>query len=627
MVWREKVHPDDKILLELHEKALLSGNSKEIEYRILRGNGEITWVRAHCTPTMNHLKEITNINSIIIEITEQKNVEEQYKKLQESYKKIIDMSPVGIVISQNEKITYVNEATQKILDVESADKLINKSLFEIVNFECHELVKSNIELFEKNEEHNDLKHCELLKSDGTTTFMDVISSKVVHMNEPSILAMLIDVTEKRKTEEKIKQLAYYDTLTGLPNRNMLDSFFKELSEKSKCKDRNMGIIFLDLDRFKIINDTMGHLFGDIVLQKCVKKLKKSIGENDMVCRYGGDEFIILLNNTNKVKITQTAEQIIEEFTNELTIRGQQVYVSASLGISMYPKDGKNLETLIKCADTAMYCVKDNGKNNYEFYDTDQGDDVSRKMHLENELRRAIKNNEFLLHYQPQINFNSGKTVGVEALIRWNHPEKGLIYPSEFIPLSEETDLIIHIGKWVLKTACKQNIIWQEAGFNPIVVAVNISARQFQSEGFVDMIKGILKDTKLEAKYLELEITESIVQDIDKLMIVINKIKELGVRLALDDFGIGYSSLDILRNLPIDTLKIDKSFVDGITIESDSESMVKTIIDIGENLKLNVIAEGMVKKEQVEFLKENKCNFGQGYYYSHPLPADEIMKFL
>lgn len=622
--WQEIVHPDDIKLVKEYNKKLFLGKSSYIVYRLIRGDGEVRWVKDHRTPIFDSSGKVIKLNSVIIDITEQKLVEEKYKKLEESYRSLIEISPIGIAIHRDGKLIYVNPAAAKIIKVDNPQKLIDKLIFDIIQPEFHQNAIFRLNKLKENKLYTTLNQYKLFKSDGTTADVEMISTNITYFDKPAVLAMVIDVTDRKKSEEKIRQLAFYDSLTGLPNRNMLDYYFNKLLDSSKCKKQKMVVMFLDLDRFKIINDTLGHAFGDIVLQQFSKRLVKYVGKDDMICRYGGDEFIILLNDTNRIEATKVAQRIIDEFSYPFIINEQKIYSSTSIGISLYPQNGDDLETLVKCADTAMFYAKEKGKNNYKFYTSDQSNNVSKKMYLENELRKALENNEFILYYQPQFNLDTGKIVGMEALIRWQHPEFGLISPAEFIPVAEETGLIIPIGEWVLKTACKQNKSWQEAGFPSIYVAVNISAYQFQHKNFVETIKQVLKETKLDPQYLELEITESTVQNMKELMVVLNELKTIGIKISLDDFGTGYSSLNVLRHLPIDTLKIDKSFVNDIMIDFNTAPIVKTIIDMGKNLKLNVIAEGIEKKEQVDFLKQNKCDIGQGYFFSHPLPAEDII---
>jgi diguanylate cyclase (GGDEF)-like protein len=420
-------------------------------------------------------------------------------------------------------------------------------------------------------------------------------------------------------------MAFYDTLTGLPNRNQFRNHLNDVLQQQQTKMH--AVIFLDLDRFKIINDTKGHSVGDIILQKVAGRLEKAVHNEGLVSRQGGDEFIIVLEDVDKENASQVAKRILNEFSHPFEVNNEEFYVTPSIGISIYPTDGSDEETLIKNADTAMYQAKDRGKNNYQFYSNNLDGISTWKMKLENWLRRAMEQNQMTLHYQPQFDLVTGEIVGVEALIRWNHPEYGYIAPSEFIPLAEETGLIVPLGKWILREACEQRKAWKDAGFSDFPIAVNVSVRQFQDEQIIQFISDMLEEVGLEANYLELEITESLMQNLENSTIILNQLKSLGILLSVDDFGTGYSSLSYLKHLPIDKIKIDKSFVDDILYHSNQGMMVKTIIDMGLNLKFTVIAEGIETEEQVEFLTRNACQIGQGYYYSKPLSAEKMEKFL
>lgn len=625
--YHKVVHSDDLESVKIYEQNLLLGKRSEVVYRVITLEGEVRWVKNQGTPILDDSGKTVKVHGVVFDITEQKLSEEKYKKLESSYRHIIDISPIGIGIYRDEKLIYMNPAGAKLVGINDSQKIFGKSLLDFIHPEFHETAIGALSKLKKGETSTTLKEYKLLRCDGTTLNTEMMSIKINYFGRPAILSMAIDITERKKTEEKFKNLAYYDSLTGLPNRNMLNHYFNKLLNKSMGQQQNLSVMFLDLDRFKIINDTLGHAFGDKILQQYSERLKKCIPENNMLCRYGGDEFIILLKDGDRLQAERAAQLIIDEFSHPIIINDHTVYLSPSIGISLYPKDGEDLETLIKYADTAMFIAKEKGRNNFQFYNYNQTKDVSQKMYLENQLRKALENNEFILNYQPQFDLNTGKIVGVEALIRWQHPKLGLIPPNQFIPVAEETGLIVPIGKWVLKTACKQNKIWQEAGLSSIYVAVNVSVYQFQDKDFLKTVEEVLKDTELDPQYLELEMTESIMQNIEQLTIVLNKLKTIGVRLSLDDFGTGYSSLNILRYLPIDTLKIDKSFVDDIMEDLNTAPIIKTIIDMGTNLNLNIIAEGIENKKQLEFLKENGCDFGQGYFFSRPLPVDDVIKIL
>lgn len=434
-----------------------------------------------------------------------------------------------------------------------------------------------------------------------------------------------DITEQKKSERIISHLAYYDELTGLPNRNM---FRQELYSSLLNKDiQSLAILFLDLDRFKIINDTKGHSVGDLILKKVAQKLEKIFQNEGLISRQGGDEFIVMLLNVNRIKILDFCQRIINQFSSPIILDNEEFYITVSIGISLYPEDGVDEETLIKHADTAMYHAKDKGKNNFQFYHSFLIHHTTRMIELESSLRKAIQHNQFMLYYQPQIELSTGTIVGAEALLRWFHPEHGIIAPNEFIPLAEETGLIVPLGKWILETACLQNKQWQNAGKRPIPVSVNVSVRQLQDEDFVEYIKLVLKETQLEPKYLDLEITESIMQDIESSIKILAELKGIGVSISIDDFGKGFSSLSYLRYLPIDQIKIDKSFVDDITVHASAGQIVKTIIDLGHNLDFGLVAEGIENEAQIQFLVNHGCQKGQGFFFSKPITAMGMEKLL
>lgn len=437
------------------------------------------------------------------------------------------------------------------------------------------------------------------------------------------------VTEKAliTAEDNIKKMAYYDALTGLPNRYMLNRFVSDLLNKVTYNNGNFAVIFMDLDNFKKINDSLGHSFGDRTLIETAKILKNCVKKDDIVSRYGGDEFVIILNNMDKEESALLVNRIINEISKPILIEGREVYATTSIGISFYPLDGTTVETLIKNADAAMYKAKCNGRNNFCFFVEDFNIEIKRKMELENGLRKAIEKKELYLCYQPQVYLETGELWGIEALIRWNHPVLGIIPPLEFIPIAEETSLIISIGEWVLETACKQNKLWQEAGLDIVPIAVNVSAIQLKDSNFVKTVSRCLENSKLDPKYLVLELTESIMQDRDNTFEVVNNLKSLGVKVAIDDFGTGYSSLSLLNNLSIDILKIDSYFIKDISIYSNTISIIKLIIEMGNKLNFDTIIEGIEQSEQSRIIEENGCKLGQGYLFSKPVSVEEVKKYL
>ncbi|MET3726876.1 diguanylate cyclase (GGDEF)-like protein/PAS domain S-box-containing protein [Fictibacillus halophilus] len=440
-------------------------------------------------------------------------------------------------------------------------------------------------------------------------------------------SIIRDITERKRNEKKINQMVYRDPLTGLPNRLLLNDRLSQALELADENKQTIGIMFIDLDRFKYINDTLGHAVGDQLLIEIAKRIQSCVGKNDTVCRQGGDEFIVLIPNTTADEVSKIAQQIVDLFSSSVMVNEQELFVTPSIGIAMYPGDGRDIETLIKNADTAMYRVKEQGKNNFQFYTPEMNEAVTKKMKLEIGLRKALERDEFQIVYQPQIDVETGGIIGVEALLRWHHPEWGTISPAEFIPIAEETGLILQIGEWVLHGACLQNKEWQNAGYAPLRMAVNISSRQFQQSDLVERVSRILRETGLDAQYLELELTESIIQDSKYAVAKMQLLKEMGIHLSIDDFGTGYSSLSYLKTFPIHTLKIDQSFTRNIYADPKDASLVETIIAMAHNLDLKVIAEGVETEEQLQFLQQKQCNEAQGYFFSRPISAEELVVIL
>lgn len=433
-------------------------------------------------------------------------------------------------------------------------------------------------------------------------------------------SIIRDISLRKKNEEKINQMIYRDPLTGLPNRLLLNDRLAQALDQANNNKQTLGIMFIDLDRFKYINDTLGHAVGDELLIEVAKRIETCVGKADTVSRQGGDEFIVLVPNTTSDEVTKKAQKIIDSFSHSVMLNEQELFVTPSIGISLYPGDGRDIEALIKNADTAMYRVKEQGKNNFQFYTPEMNEAVTKKMQLEVGLRKALERNEFHIVYQPQIDVKTGQVIGAEALLRWEHPELGSISPAEFIPIAEETGLILQIGEWVLRGACLQNKQWQKDGFRELRVAVNISSRQFQQSDLVERVSEILKETGLAPEYLELELTESIIQDSKYAVAKMQQLKEMGIHLSIDDFGTGYSSLSYLKTFPIHTLKIDRSFTSNIYTDTKDASLVETIIAMAHNLDLKVIAEGVETEEQLQFLQQKQCNEAQGYFFSRPISA-------
>ncbi|MDF1554607.1 MAG: EAL domain-containing protein [Deferrisomatales bacterium] len=456
-----------------------------------------------------------------------------------------------------------------------------------------------------------------------------------------LVGTIQDITERKRAEDQIRFLAYFDSLTGLPNRRQFTERLARSLQTAQRHNRLAALLFLDLDRFKRINDTLGHSAGDHLLQEvssrlltCLRKTDcvtrpSEIAAESVVARLGGDEFIVLLGEVNRVQdAAKVARRIVEVLSEPFVLQGQEVVVTTSIGITLFPFDGEDADTLLKNADTAMYHAKDQGRNNYQFYNESMNATAFERLVLEANLRRALERQEFVLHYQPQVKLQDGRIFGAEALIRWRHPEMGLVPPGKFIPLAEETGLIVPIGEWALRTACEQMRAWQEEGLPTVRIAVNVSSPQFADPGFAATVDRILRATGLLPEHLDLEMTESILMgDVETSILCLRQLKELGVWLSVDDFGTGYSSLSYLRRFAIDTLKVDRSFLLNVPDDPDHVAITSAIIALAHSLHLGVIAEGVESPEQVRFLRPQGCGDAQGFLFSRPVDAEEFRVLL
>ena len=444
-----------------------------------------------------------------------------------------------------------------------------------------------------------------------------------------VMGISRDITERKQAEEKIEHMAYHDQLTGLPNRILLTDRINQVLARGRRQSNLAVILFLDLDRFKFINDSLGHDAGDKLLKAVAERLKKSTRKSDTLARHGGDEFTILIQDLSKIEyITNLIERVFTAFEAPFNLEGRKFFITISMGVSIYPNDGEDAEALLKNADIAMYRAKEEGKNSYQLFTNAMHENTTARLNLEYKLRKAIEKEEFVLHYQPQVDITTGEVIGMEALLRWQDPKEGLIPPGNFIPLAEDTGLIVPIGEWVLRTACIQNKMWQERGFKPVTMSVNVSMRQFKQKDFVDIVKVTLKETNLNPQYLELELTETILMDdVESVIKKLHELKALGIRLSIDDFGTGYSSLEYLKRMPIDMLKIAQEFVKDINVDLNDVAIAKATIQMAQSMGLEVIAEGVETIEHQRILTDLHCNKTQGYLFSKPVPPEEFERLL
>ena len=440
---------------------------------------------------------------------------------------------------------------------------------------------------------------------------------------------LQDITERKTNEARIEYLANHDALTDLPNRNLLNDRIGQAIAQARRTDQHLATLVLDLDRFKFVNDSYGHPVGDALLKAVAARLKVAVREGDTVARLGGDEFVILLTGLADTDAAENVVQkVLEMFTEPFMLIGNELHMSTSIGVSIFPEDGTSSDMLLKTADAALYSAKDKGRNGYQFYTRNMGVQVEERAELENALHQALVRQEFELHYQPKVDLRSGKIYGMEALLRWRRPEIGMMPPDRFIPLAEETGLIVPIGEWVLRTACARLKEWHETGHPDLTMAVNVSARQFRQQSVPELVRNVLADTGLAAEYLELELTESLLmQNREVVVQALEQLKKIGVTLSLDDFGTGYSSLSYLKQFPIDVVKIDQSFIRDVTNSVDGASLTRSIIAMAESLHMTTVAEGVETEGQLGFLNTNHCDAMQGYYFSRPLPQHEMTALL
>ena len=560
--------------------------------------------------------------------------ESVYKEKMRAEIALNSISDAVICTDINCNIDYLNIAAEKITGWtrEEANGLPINQVFNIIHSSTRKPAFSPIGLvLQTNKPRVLAADTLLIKRDGTEVAIED-STSPIHNWDGQLTGVVIvfhDVSEAKAMATKMAHLAQHDSLTNLPNRVLLNDRIAQAITLANRHHTHLALLFLDLDNFKHINDSLGHATGDKLLRLVTERLKECVRESDTVSRVGGDEFVILLaENKNSEDAGVSAQKILDALQAMHLIGKSQLHITTSIGISVYPADGINAETLIKSADTAMYHAKGKGRNNYQFFKSEMNTRAVERLIIENNLRLALEKQQFILYYQPKVNLNTGQITGVEALLRWQHDEWGEIVPDIFVPVAEDTGLIIPIGRWVLRQACMQAKIWQGAGLQDITLAINISAQEFLQKDFVAGVRAILIETGLAAHFLELEITESVLmRDAECSKNILQQLKKMGIKLAVDDFGTGYSSLSYLQRFPIDVLKIDRSFVQNIESAQDDGIIVSAIISMGNSLKLKVVAEGVETPSQLAFLKARQCEEGQGYFFSHPLIAENFAELL
>jgi diguanylate cyclase (GGDEF)-like protein/PAS domain S-box-containing protein len=549
----------------------------------------------------------------------------------------VTLNSIGdAVISTNVRsdVTYLNVAAESMTGwsrEEAAGRPIEE-VFRIIDTITRETAQNPMALaIRENKTVGLTANCVLVRRDGVEVAIED-SAAPIHDRRGQVSGAVMvfrDVSMARAMSLRMSHLAQHDSLTDLPNRVLLNDRLTQAIAQARRNQKKLALLFLDVDRFKNINDSLGHDVGDHLLQTVAQRLLACVRSTDTVSRQGGDEFVILLSEvTHAQDAAISADKILLVLSTPYHIDQHELHLTVSIGIVTYPDDGIDAATLMKNADFAMYHAKDSGRNNYQFFKPDMNLHAAERQSLENDLRHAIEREEFVLHYQPKVNLETGAIIGVEALIRWRHLQHGLMPPAQFIPIAEDCGLIVPIGRWVLREGCRQARAWQDAGLPPVRIAINVSAVELRAKDFVPGVNAMVTEMGLEPHHLELELTETfLMQDSTSTSVVLLALKEMGLQIALDDFGTGYSSLSYLKRFPIDTVKIDRSFVRDLTTDADDASIVSAVISMGKRLHMQVVAEGVETPEQLAFLREQSCPEGQGYYFSRPLVAEEFAKLL
>ena len=535
----------------------------------------------------------------------------------------------GVFTIEFGRIVYANEAMARIFGYSLEEIYALPSFLEMVHPEERDKILQRHQQRLAGQAVETRYETRALNKQGQVLHVELAAVVQRAAGQPRVTVVLLDITARKQSEAQLVHMANHDALTNLPNRTLLQERIEQALLRSHRGVGRVAVLFIDLDRFKNINDTMGHHIGDLLLRQVAVRLKSTLRETDTISRLGGDEFVVLIEQFTDVQyLSGVSRKLLQVLQQPFELQGQEIYISASIGISVHPEDGQDFSALLKNADVAMYRAKEAGKNTFQFYAAETNVHSLERLALESSLRHALDRNQFKLFYQPKVDLCKQRIVGAEALIRWDHPEFGMISPAQFIGLAEETGLIIPIGVWVLEEACRQNRTWQMAGLPPIRVAVNLSARQFADDTLGQAIEQALQNSGLAAEYLELEITESmIMQHAERASLMLQHFRMLGAHVSIDDFGTGYSSLSYLKRFPIDALKIDRSFIRDVPRDQDDAAIAQAIIAMAHSLKLQVVAEGVEDEDQLAFLQMKGCDQVQGYIFGKPLPAEDFFLLL
>ena len=620
---------NDTDLKELTAALIDRGHVQDQQMDLRLKNGEIlpTMVSA----TIMELNGEPSVLVIVKDHSTQLHIEKKLKRSEERFRQTFENAPIGIMLIDAEgRIFQVNNFASSMLDYQN-DELLSRYIFDLLPGSHRKDLKLTLESLLTSDNSVDLTERPMQSQGGKSicTNFHIVLQRSDTGNPLYFIVQITDTTELKDSQQQMERLAFYDTLTELPNRRLFNSRLEQSLKSTKRNRKISAILYLDLDQFKRVNDTLGHNQGDALLQEVAVRLKTCVREEDTVARLGGDEFTILLNELSSPRDAGIiSEKLLSALRKPVQLGDHEVVVTTSIGIALIPGDSQDPDALVKFADLAMYRAKEEGRNNYQYYSGDMNKLTHNQLDLENQLRKALENDEFVLYYQPKVNLQTNKIMGMECLIRWNHPDRGFLPPDEFIPVAEQTGIIVEIGEWVIREACRAaSIVSKIAGY-PVNTAINVSPRQFRQHGLISTISDCIEEYGLEASQLEFETTETtLMNDLEAAADTLLRLHQLGVKLAIDDFGTGYSSLQHLKRFPFDIVKIDRSFVMDIPANEDDMAITSAVIAMSHQLHLKVVAEGIETSAQLEYLLSQGCEYGQGYYFSKAIPLDDITKLL